>query len=187
MVGFSKQDAERVATSTKVVEGMYKTRPKQAKLKRPLAEAFFAKITDTDGSGKYSWEAVSYDSTNEEPQDEEDWGKAEHSDDELYAVEKNWSDQVPVDTDEIVYLTFANSKANYYVFDFGSPVRTGKASGTIPASGQGKWDIRKWSGSSWQTKDELDCVNPFNATISSGYPIQCVYDNGTWVVVSAGC
>jgi len=157
---------------------------------RPSPTGFYAEITDggiAKSSYKYSWTALEWDDSNESEKNE-DWGTGEWDATANYAIEIYKSDQVPIDVGEIVWLESQNGPEPYYVFDLGSPVRMGKADGTIPARDEGDWKIALYNGAgSFYHRDELTCVNPFNQYIASGYPIQCAFMQGYWVVVSAGC
>ncbi|PQO33159.1 hypothetical protein C5Y96_09880 [Blastopirellula marina] len=93
------------------------------------SDGFWAKITGTNGEGRYSWVALKIVNGNfvEAPE----WGQGSHLNDEAFAAEKNQSKQVPIGS--VVWLRLAVD-AYVYLFEhqqegFWAKIQAGNRSG----------------------------------------------------------
>lgn len=200
MVGFSKNDALRVATSTRYVERMLRNDPTRGKGPTPSASGHYAKITGTDTdrtTGKYSWVAVEWKYTHLIEENSK-WGEVAYDAEPNvnYAIERNFSKQIPIKTNEIVWLEAQNGPQPYFIFDYDGTMKNGITTTTIsPRSsdipGSGSWKVYKYDATyNAFTSDVLDTVivkNPFATTITTNKRIQCVFNQGVWWLVSAEC
>jgi hypothetical protein len=109
--------AKRIAKATRYVERIPQSNLPSDGKRQFADEGFWARLTDTDDEGKYSWERVYLNTDFETTTDGEYTGSYE--DDANFAVEINNNVSVPIDS--IVYL-MPSFTADCFVFLFGDAV-----------------------------------------------------------------
>lgn len=202
MVGFSREDAKKVAEATRYVLGTPKTKVRRNAPYRSNATGFWAKITDCpdprdtgDCQGRYSWVAVEWDADHEIVEKEE-WGEGKYDGQFNYAIERNFSKWVPVETGDVVWLEGQCGEQPYLVFDYEGITKYGAATTTITARsgafvGNGSWQVYGFSTDdllfSYQTIDVVKVYNPWDTEIDSGTKIECQFCQGVWMLTGAEC
>lgn len=196
-VNFTKKGAERIATVTKYVEGQPRNNPRNnRKPSQNVALGFWAKITDSDDNGKYSWEAMKPNSSQELEVDT-DWGQGSHSNPEGYAVEAKNKSKWVLD-DSIVFMWPAKTE-EYYLFDYMPGVIVAKLleSETISerlsaTPGYGDITYEKYDGSTFTDGQVITVYNPFRTEILADsendlYVEAAFGDGGVWWLIAVDC
>jgi len=176
MTGFDRKSAERIAKVVGYVEGVIQNRP-------PVRGAgavfppygFWARISDTDGSAKYSWKAqkIGSDGT---LTDDSDGASGNYSDETGYAVEALWH-SVAVIVDEKVWMQPALSQ-DFLVFAYCPGVYKWTLTNTI--GGQS-------GGSQTVGSQTISLSNPYSSSIASGTIVTVGYEQGSWTIIGADC
>jgi hypothetical protein len=188
---FDKRSSERIARAVGYVEGVLKgggSGRAGAAVFPPLG--FWAKITDTDNDGKYSWQAqlVNDDGT---LADDTDGASGDYTEDTGYAVEVLWG-SAAVLLNSIVWLYPAMSQ-DFLLFQYtpsGAVIEAGgemaAGSWSSPTSGEGI--VQKWNGSGFVPADDnVTIYNPFNSVIHADTKLQCLYVDGIWLANAEDC
>lgn len=189
---FTESDAKRVAQVTRYVERVSRNDPKIGKKPRNLPYGFFAKITGTDGSGKYSWQALEPQATSHDMTGNDEWGHGSHTDGTNYAIESEGSKYVLKDS--VVWLEGARNK-DCFIFDYGPGLVTGTSDGTIgtrsgstPGTGNVIVDSFDIATESFDgTRDSIKVFSPFTQEVPDGKYVELTYGQGVWWVSGADC
>lgn len=210
MVGFSKENARRVANATLYVEKVSKNTPSKIKgTGLQSQQGFFARITAGDSSrpgeqtsstAKYSWEAVKH-KTDLTWILDPDWGTGDHAQSQGYAVESKFRSKYVLIGD-IVYLYPAKSTdgSDYYVFDYNPTTKIGTVNISVSASARvgttlgfcSSFNINDIDGTADVLFPSANSLNVFNWTgtavnlIASKYYV-VNWSDGRWVLTGAEC
>lgn len=157
-----------------------------------LAISWWAKITGSDGSGYYSWEALKPDDDGSLIEDD-NYPTGDHSADEGWAVEATGSKWVI--TGDIVHIIPVAIKP-YFIFEYHPGVKMAKFTGTIDAGsdaapGKGSATVRTFDGTSYTDGSAIDVFNPWSTELDStntpGSRIQLSFGESVWWVSGANC
>jgi hypothetical protein len=192
---FTSEEKKRTAEAVIQYERMNTGAPEPTdRAKGYYPRAFWARITGSDGSGYYSWEALKPDEDGYITEDpDEDYPTGSHSDEEYWAVEATGSKWVL--TDDIVWMRGAETNP-YYVFDYSPGVKMATFTGTIPkgtatAPGKSTATTKNFDGTSYTAGQSVDIHNPWymdlDSTNTPASLIQLSFGEGVWWVSGANC
>ncbi len=196
MVGFNREGASRIVDAVRQVERSSQTKtPPSKRQSQSTPAGRWARLTESDGAGKYSWVALKPSSSG--LTDEPKWGSGGYSSETGFAKAIDGTADAIIQ--DIVWLLPAAGE-DYFYFDYKPDVKFAKLEAGDEITGRYQYEtgsgdvlIQKYDHATKQLIDHPDhndtirVRNSFTSSVEGPRYIQINYSAKSWFVTAADC